>query len=148
MGSKLFGGEFRRHVVAPFAKLFTSVRESEYDRFGCDVPRDSPVSTRLDLSNWICLSKRNLCSSDASHILFRRGNVVQVAEDDIEVDRFSLEDMFPLGVGKSLWCSRCSSDFSFGKVEVLLEYGESLPRLPSILINFSGFCGDLCSVPR
>jgi len=55
------------------------------------MPYNILVTTCLDFSSWICFSKRNFCSSDASHILLRRGSVVEIAEDDIEVDSLSLE---------------------------------------------------------
>jgi hypothetical protein len=67
------------------------------------VPCGSPVTTHLDLSSWICLSKRDFCSYDVAHILFMGGNVVEIAEDDIEVDSFSLEDVPPFGLRISLW---------------------------------------------
>jgi hypothetical protein len=102
----------------------------------------------LDLSSWICLSKRYLCSTDASHILFRRGNVVEVAEDDIKTDCFTFEDVFPLGFGEPLRGCGCSSDLSLGKVEVFLEYGEGLSRPSPVLVNLSGLCCNLGGVPR
>jgi hypothetical protein len=49
----------------------------------------------LDFSRWICASKRYFCSSDAANILLRRGNMVEIAKDDIEVDGFSTEDVSP-----------------------------------------------------
>jgi len=84
------------------------------------------VAACLNLSSWICFSKRDLCSTDVSHILFRRGNVMEVTEDDIEVDCLALEDSFPLRIGESLGGSCCSMDFSFSKAKVFLEYGKCL----------------------
>jgi len=60
------------------------------------MPGNIPVPAHLYLSSWICLSKRDPCSSDVAHILLRRGNVVEIAEDNIKVDHLSLEDMLPL----------------------------------------------------
>ena len=68
------------------------------------MPSDSPVATHLDLSCRICFSKRYLCSSDATHILFKRGNMMQAAEDDVKVDSFSFEDPFPLRLWEALRC--------------------------------------------
>jgi hypothetical protein len=50
----------------------------------------------LDLSRRICASKRDLCSSDAANILLRRGNVVEIAKDDVKIDGFSTKDVSPL----------------------------------------------------
>jgi hypothetical protein len=101
----------------------------------------------LDLSRRICFSKRYLRSSDATHILFRRGNVVEITEDDVKVDCFSLEDVFPFGLWEALRCRCCSTNLSFGKVEVLLKNGKGLSGLLTIFVDLLGFSGDLSGVP-
>ena len=67
------------------------------------MPGDISVPTHLHLSSWICFSKTDFCSSNVAHIILRRGNVVEITEDDIEVDCLSLEHMLPLGFWEATW---------------------------------------------
>jgi hypothetical protein len=75
MCAGLPGWEFRWQVVSPLSKLVASVWEGICSHFDGHIPGGGPVATCLDLSCWICASKRDLCS-DAANILLRRGNRV------------------------------------------------------------------------
>jgi hypothetical protein len=72
--------------------------------------------------------------------------MVEVAEDNIEVDSFTFEDMSPLGLGERLRSSRCSSNLSLGVCEIFLEGCEGLSRSLAILVKL-GLRFHLWSVP-
>jgi len=72
---------------------------------------------------------------------------MEVTEDDIEVDCLSLEDLFPLQIGESLGGSCWSTDFSFSKAKVFLEYGKCLSHFLLVLVNFSNLCHNFSGVP-
>ena len=69
--------------------------------------------------------------------------MVEVAEEDVEIDRFSFEDMFPFRVWDSLGSRGHSSNLAFGKSKVFLDGCKCSPSESSALIQFSGLSFDL-----
>ena len=74
--------------------------------------------------------------------------MVEVAEEDVEIDCFFFEDMFPFRVWDSLRSRGHSPNLVFGKSKVFLDSCECSPSESSALIQFSGLSFDLSGIPR
>ena len=82
-------------------KLLSPMGEKEAGHLNREVPGNRPVSIGVYLPGRLRVSKANLVISNAPSIFPNSDDVVDRTEDDIKVDRPSLEEVVPFRRGEA-----------------------------------------------
>jgi hypothetical protein len=105
------------------------VREHERGRFSGEVESGGPLAARFNLGSRLRPSKLDLSRPNTADAFVNAMDVMERAEDGVDVDCFALDDCVPFSAREPSWSARCASDPPFDCCRVPLNDVEDVSCL-------------------
>jgi hypothetical protein len=116
-----FCGEQFFEIFSILPEFVVSVGEQERRSFDNEVERSGPLAARFNFRDGFGPSKLDLSKSNTSDAFVSAMDVMESAEDDINVDRLPFDEGIPFGTGESSWGASSTPDPSFNSGGISLE---------------------------